>query len=118
MNMKRLIYIMVGLLACCAYAQAQTDEMIVLDVDSITDEQLDTIDVKKKLFINDYSMLGIQYGAGLSQVMWNPSQKQDFLFSPVNVGVTFTTYQKMFGYMPYFGFQAGIFYAKEGYQFE
>ena len=109
---------MVGLLACCAYAQAQTDEMIVLDVDSITDEQLDTIDVKKKLFINDYSMLGIQYGAGLSQVMWNPSQKQDFLFSPVNVGVTFTTYQKMFGYMPFFGFQAGIFYAKEGYQFE
>jgi hypothetical protein len=24
----------------------------------------------------------------------------------------------MFGYMPFFGFQAGIFYAKEGYQFE
>ena len=69
MNMKRLIYIMVGLLACCTYAQAQTDEMIVLDVDSITDEQLDTINVKKKLFINDYSMLGIQYGAGLSQVI-------------------------------------------------
>ena len=36
MNMKRLIYIMVGLLACCTYAQAQTDEMLVLDVDSIT----------------------------------------------------------------------------------
>ena len=95
-----------------------TDEMMVLNVDSITDEQLDTIDVKKKLFINDYSMIGIQYGAGLSQVMWNPSQKQDMLFSPINVGVTFTTYQKMFGYMPFFGFQAGIFYAKEGYQFE
>lgn len=108
---------MVGLLACCTYAQAQTDEMIVLDVDSITDEQLDTIDVKKKLFINDYSMLGIQYGAGLSQVMWNPSQKQDFLFSPVNVGVTFTTYQKMFGYMPFFGFQTGLFYSQDAYQF-
>ena len=109
----------VGLLAfISANAQVKTDEMIVLDVDSITDEQLDTINVRKKLFINDYSMIGIQYGAGLSQVMWNPSQKQDMLFSPINVGITFTTYQKMFGYMPYFGFQAGIFYGKEGYQFE
>ena len=128
MNMKKVIYVIAGLLCCFTYSQAQTpskttqpvmtDEMMVLNVDSITDEQLDTIDVKKKLFINDYSMIGIQYGAGLSQVMWNPSQKQDMLFSPINVGVTFTTYQKMFGYMPFFGFQAGIFYAKEGYQFE
>ena len=119
MKMNRLIYMAVGLLAFfSANAQVKTDEMIVLDVDSITDEQLDTINVRKKLFINDYSMIGIQYGAGLSQVMWNPSQKQDMLFSPINAGITFTTYQKMFGYMPYFGFQAGIFYGKEGYQFE
>lgn len=117
--MKKLIYITVLLLACSALiVQAQTTEVMVLDVSSITDEQLDTIDVKKKLVVNDYSMIGIQYGAGLSQVMWNPTQKQDFLFSPINVGVTFTTYQKMFGYMPFFGFQAGLFYAREGYQFE
>lgn len=117
--MKKLIYITVLLLACSALiVQAQTTEVMLLDVSSITDEQLDTIDVKKKLVVNDYSMIGIQYGAGLSQVMWNPTQKQDFLFSPINVGVTFTTYQKMFGYMPFFGFQAGLFYAREGYQFE
>ena len=117
--MKRLIYITVLLLACRVLsAQVQTTEVMVLDVSSITDEQLDTIDVKKKLVVNDYSMIGVQYGAGLSQVMWNPTQKQDFLFSPLNVGVTFTTYQKMFGYMPFFGFQAGLFYAREGYQFE
>ena len=79
MNMKRLIYIAAGLLTFfSAHAQVRTtDEILVLDVDSITDEQLDTIDVKKKLVVNDYSMIGIQYGAGLSQVMWNPSQKQD-----------------------------------------
>lgn len=94
------------------------DHFIVMDVDSITDEQLDTIDVKKKLVINDYTMLGIQYGAGLSQVMFNPTQKQDMMFIPVNVGITFTKYGKMFGYMPYFGFQTGLFYTKEGYQFE
>ena len=117
--MRKYIYILGLLLVGAALrAQVRTDEMLVMDVSSITDEQLDTIDVKKKLVVNDYSMIGIQYGAGLSQVMWNPSQKQDFLFSPVNVGVTFTTYQKMFGYMPYFGFQGGLFYAREGYQFE
>lgn len=83
-----------------------------------TDEALDTINVRKELKLNDYAMVGFQYGAGLSQVMWNPTQKQDFVFIPYNVGVTFTKYGKMFGYMPYFGFQAGLFLTQEGYQFE
>ena len=84
----------------------------------ITDAQLDTITVKKKLVINDYAMIGFQYGVGLSQVMWNPKQKQDMLFVPVNAGVTVTKYAKMFGFLPYFGFQAGLFYAREGYRFK
>lgn len=84
----------------------------------ITDAQLDTINVKKKLVINDYAMIGFQYGVGLSQVMWNPKQKQDMLFVPVNAGVTVTKYAKMFGFLPYFGFQAGLFYAREGYRFK
>lgn len=88
------------------------------DVYELTDAQLDTINVKKKLHINDYVMMGVQYGAGLSQVIWNPSQKQEMVFTPLNFGVTVTKYQKMFGYMPYFGFQAGLFYAREGYQFK
>ena len=95
-----------------------TDEIVMLDVSALTDEQLDTIDVKKKLVINDYTMFGVQYGVGLSQVMWNPTQKQEMVFIPYNVGFTFTTYQKMFGFMPYFGFQAGAFYTREGYQFK
>lgn len=95
-----------------------TDEIVMMDVSALTDEQLDTIDVKKKLVINDYTMFGVQYGVGLSQVMWNPTQKQEMVFIPYNIGVTFTTYQKMFGFMPYFGFQAGAFYTREGYQFK
>ena len=119
--MRKLLIILICLSAVFpSFAQKLrvSDEMIVLDVDSITDEQLDTIDVTKKLIINDYSMVGVQYGVGLSRVSWNPSQKQDHVFTPLNVGVTFTTYGKMFGYMPYFGMQAGIFYAREGYQFK
>ena len=87
-------------------------------VESIPDEVLDTITVSKKTFINDYSLIGIQYGAGLSQVMWNPSQKQEMIIMPYNFGVTYTRYVKMFGYMPFFGFQVGIFYGQEGYKFK
>ena len=86
--------------------------------DTLTDAFLDTVVVKKKLKLNDYSLIGFQYGAALSQVVWNPPQNQKMLFIPVNFGVTYTLYGKMFGYMPYFGFQAGVFYAREGYQFE
>lgn len=93
-------------------------EITVLDVDDITDAELDTIDVRKKLVINDYSMIGVQYGAGLSQVSWNPSQKQDMVVVPYNIGITYTHYGKMFGYMPYFGLQVGLFYGQEGYQFK
>ena len=86
--------------------------------DTLTDAFLDTVVIKKKLKLNDYSMIGVQYGMGASQMMLNPSQDQDWLFQPVNFGVTYTKYGKMFGYMPYFGFQVGLFYGKEGYQFE
>ena len=87
-------------------------------VSEIPDVVLDTITVSKKTFINDYSMIGFQYGAGLSQVMWNPTQEQEMLFMPYNVGITYTRYGKMFGYMPYFGFQIGLFYGQEGYKFK
>ena len=86
--------------------------------DTLTDAFLDTVQVKKKLKLNDYSLIGVQYGAALSQVMWNPTQDQKMLLIPVNVGVTYTLYGKIFGYMQYFGIQTGIFYAREGYEFE
>ena len=89
-----------------------------INVDKWTNEYLDTLNLKRKLDINDYTMIGVHYGVGLSQVMWNPSQKQDMVVMPYNIGVTFTKYGKMFGYMPYFGFQAGFLYTQEGYQFE
>ncbi len=85
--------------------------------DTLTNEFLDTLTIRKALVVNDYSLVGFQYGAGLSQVIWNPRQEQSMLFIPVNFGVTYTKYGKMFA-MPFFAFKAGLFYAKEGYQFE
>ena len=113
--MKKFIILSI-LLGVCTIASAQKREVMLAD--TLTNEFLDTVTVKKKLKLNDYSMIGVQYGAGLSQVMWNPAQNQNMLFIPMNVGVTYTIYGKMFGYMPYFGFQAGVFYGHEGYEFE
>jgi hypothetical protein len=97
----------------------EMEDITSLDqVASLKDADLDSIDVKKKLIINDYSMIGVQYGAGVNRTNWNPRVEQDLVFMPMNVGVTYTRYGKMFGYMPYFGFQAGLFYGHEGYEFE
>ena len=89
-----------------------------VDIDSLSDSYLDSLDLSRDIPINDYTMIGFQYGVGLSQVSWNPSMQQKFRFIPVNFGFIYTRYGKMFGYMPYFGIQAGIFYGQEGYQFE
>lgn len=121
--MKRIIISLICTLTGYLTVSAQNDSLEVLlpkglTADMYTNEFLDTLDVRKKLEINDYSMLGVHYGVNLSRVMWNPSQKQDMLLLPMNVGITYTKYGKMFGYMPYFGFQVGLIYTQEGYQFE
>ncbi len=85
--------------------------------DTLTNEFLDTVVVDKALVVNNYSLIGLQYGAGLSSVRWNPPQEQNMLFVPTNVGITYTKYGQMFA-MPFFAFKAGLFYAKEGYQFK
>ena len=83
-----------------------------------SDEYLDTVDIKKKKVINDYSMIGVQYGIALNQMRFNPTKKQGMLMTPLNIGVMYTRYGKMFGYMPYFGFQTGLFYGQDGYVFK
>lgn len=113
-----LALILIPTVSLQAREKKKQNLIIETAVDSIPDIVLDTINVNKKTFINDYSMIGVQYGAGLSQVMWNPSQRQEMILMPYNFGVTFTRYGKMFGYMPYFGFQVGVFYGQEGYQFK
>ncbi len=87
-------------------------------VDSLSDEVIDRYDIKKRKTINDYSMVGVQYGVGLSRTLLQPEiAKEDMIFMPYNIGVLYTRYGKMFGYMPYFGFQAGVFFTQEGYKF-
>lgn len=117
--MKKLFTILLILVSVSGlHAQKlEKAELKTFQADTLTNEYLDTLNVRKALVVNDYSLIGVQYGVGLSRVMWNPPQEQSMLFVPVNFGVTYTRYGQMFA-MPYFAFKAGLFYAKEGYQFE
>lgn len=119
--MNRFIIILLLLSATSAiYGQEilKIDDFSSMDqVAALKDSDLDSIDVKKNLEINDYSMIGVQYGAGVCRTYWNPRVEQDLVFMPMNVGVTYTRYGKMFGYMPYFGFQTGLFFSQDAYQF-
>ena len=81
MIMKKLIYTLI-LLTASLSLYAQTDSLSInlskeMTMESYTNEFLDTLQIKKKLFINDYSMIGIHYGVNLSRVTWNPVQNQD-----------------------------------------
>lgn len=122
--MKRITIILTvlfGLSCIMTDARGRAKDTLNVEIaisDTLTDEFLDSYEIKKKLVLNDYSMIGIQGGVGLSQVMWNPKYRQDMILMPVNFGVLYTKYGRMFGYMPYFGFQIGLMYAQEGYQFK
>lgn len=109
---------MFGSIASAQKGKKDTVNIEVAITDTLTNEFLDSLEIKKKVSINDYTMVGVQYGVGLSQVMWNPKYKQEMIMMPVNFGVTYTRYGKMFGYMPFFGFQIGLFYGQEGYKFK
>lgn len=100
------------------------DSLTAASLDSVdlvplfSDEYLDTVKMKKAKSINDYTMIGVQYGVSLSQMRFNPTKRQGMLILPYNFGITYTRYGKMFGYMPYFGFQTGVLFGQDGYVFK
>ncbi len=115
-----IFFLFAFILPSMAQMEGDLDSLLIegIKVENIPDELVDTYNLKKKKPINDYSMIGVQYGVGMSRTFLTPEfAKQDMIFVPWNVGVTYTKYGKMFGYMPYFGFQTGIFYTQEGYKY-
>ena len=74
--MKRII-ISIFLITASIAVSAQSDMLPKgLTVEKYSDEYLDSLDVKKDLNINDYTMFGISYEENLSPVLWMPVQKQ------------------------------------------
>lgn len=91
----------------------------VLAVSAARAQDAPPADSLKKVFsLNDYTMVGVEYGASLSRMQFNPSKTQGNLFVPHTVGVYVLKYGKLFDGSPNFGLKAGVRYGHEGYQFK
>lgn len=99
-----------------AGSPAVDDSLKVLD--TYSDIYLDTVQVNRVFEINDYSMIGVEYGVSFSRMSFNPPYTQSSLFSPNTFGIFYTRYGKMFAYLPYFGLKVGLRYSHEGYKFK
>ena len=112
--MKRALLISL----CIAFAALTQGWRSAAAKDSTAVMQLDSTYLERVKVINDYSMVGLQYGVNLTMGYFNPDRNIKMTVQPINIGIVYTRYGKMFGYMPYFGIQAGIFYTREGYAFQ
>lgn len=97
----------------CLPSPARERQKDTLEV--FSDEYLDTVKVRSKRKLNDYSMIGFSYGATFCNTDYNPSKhNRAWIFAPNYFSATFTHYEKLFGYLPYFGYSIGIAYGHEG----
>lgn len=97
---------------------ADTTHYVNIDSLMYTDEYLDTVKLKTNGKINNYSMIGVGAGVSLNGAYFNPNHSQRYELAPGYFNVMFTHYEKMFDYLPYFGFQIGLAYGTEGYHFK
>lgn len=119
------LLIVVWAMSCVsALAQNPSDSVSIpsapdtLKADAYTDAYLDTVNVNRVFELNDYSLIGVEYGVSFSRMSFNPAQTQTNLFAPNTFGIYYTRYGKMFSYLPYFGFKVGFRYSHEGYKFK
>lgn len=109
--MKKLLCA-ISLLCCCTLIRAQQDSLM------FTPEYLDTVNVNRVSGLNDYFMIGANYGVSFSTMYFNPNKMgTDVRFQPSYFSVMFTHYEKMFNYLPYFGLTMGFSYWHSGVRF-
>ena len=124
MNTRRKLFLCSVLSAVFALGVKAQDTPAVADTsffrlpDEITPEYLDTVNIRKKFIINDYSMIGVYYGGTLNNTSFNPSKYTSYGYHLSTFGIMWTRYGRMFGYLPYFGLQTGLFHSWEGYTFK
>ena len=121
---KKLIIIYLAMFALAVGIKAQEPADTLRPVveiefrDTVSNAYLDTVRIDNSLKLNDYSMIGVNFGMGTAKTTFNPPKVQGSLTIPAYYGITFTKYGKFFGYMPYFGVQVGLFKGTDGYVFK
>ena len=117
--MRRLLTL-AAVFACTAlYGQYFESEIApVVDTNAVVREEvyLDTVQLKVP-DLNNYSSLGFSYGVTSTYMSFNPTHRQHHTYYPGYISLRYTHYEKMFDYLPYFGWQIGIEYGHEGYRF-
>lgn len=115
--MKKLILLILLLIPGTAFATAWPQD--TLDIDSLPNEYLDTVKVYQKRLINDYSMIGVNYGVGLCSMSFNPSKhNRQNQICPNHFSVFYTHYEKLFDRYANFAFHIGLEYSHEGAGFK
>lgn len=74
--------------------------------------------MKKTRKMNDYSLIGVEYGITRNSMNFNPRYMQQPFLNLGYHGITYTKYCRMMGMFPFFALQVGAFYGTEGYQFK
>lgn len=116
--MRKILMILAAVLAAGAAAAQEYSLSSVPDSLLYSDAFLDTVKIKKHIKINDYILVGVNYGVSFDMTLFNPAkQNQGWLMQPNYVSVTFTKYSKLFDILPYCGFVTGLAYGHEGYVF-
>jgi len=91
----------------------------VKDTLEFSAEYLDTVKLAKAKKINDYSLLGVEYGITMAGFTYSPSKGFcKAFFVPNHIGIMYTHYEKLFGRIANFAFMTGIDYTHEGFTFE
>lgn len=83
-----------------------------------TDEYLDTVKLNKKFKLNDYSMIGVEYGGTANRMMFNPTKTQTTLYLLDTYGIYYIRCYKLFDGSPVIGSKIGLRYSHEGYKFK
>lgn len=77
-----------------------------------------TVSSSKRL-INDYSLIGVNYGVTFSNMYFSPSKHgKEFVTNRDYVSVTYTKFSKMFDNLPYFALVLGAAMGNEGFAFK
>ena len=101
--MKKLVLFIFFFIQTACFAQ-KADSLALLKYD---DAFLDTVKLEKPQ-LNNYSMIGVNYGVNFCGAYLNPEFPQRWFFTPGYYSVMFSHYEKLFDYLPYFGVQVGF----------
>lgn len=119
MRSKRLIAFLFLLTGVSASLRAGARQEDTTEITLPPGLQIDTVErLTRPFLVNDYSTIGFEAGLALNNLSFNPPKETTFVPNGPVLNLMFTHYSKLFGYMPYFGFQIGATYATGGFRFK